>query len=156
MTCWASAWCIYTHALAHVWFTGWDAHSLGLGGSWGGICTSSLWPCRSDLMTSVKETVEGRHAYEISMNTGCILMSWAAVTLPFILWPLGRWQAIPNLFLISLNLNIYFSMFYSKSLKKKREIGLFSHLQKRDLCVTQKRNKSYFTHNEKVIIKGET
>lgn len=26
-------------------------------------------------MTSVKETVEGRHAYEVSENTSCILMS---------------------------------------------------------------------------------
>lgn len=54
--------CIWidTQALAHVWFTSWGACSLGLSSSWGGICTSVCWPCVSDLMTSVKEPVEGK------------------------------------------------------------------------------------------------
>lgn len=72
----------------------------------GGICTPFCLPCISELVRSAKKTVDV-HIKSRWIRPAC---QWAeaAVTSPFILWPLGLWQAMSNMFLISLNLNIHF------------------------------------------------
>lgn len=153
MTCWASAWWIFTQTLAPVWFTSWGADSMVVSSSWGGgICTPFCLPCISDLLTSAKETVAGWHAYEITVNTTCISMSWGCCYLTIYLVAFGALtgdvQYVSHQFKSQYPLLDDFTL---KASVKKRIVLIhttknwpFLHLQKRYLGITYKGNKPFY------------